>query len=72
MLRTTTGKDFRLMRKNGVRVEKVLLRNAPMRAVDFDSSSLASHWVLKAGAWGIMRLGEVTGRCYLQTIVGRT
>jgi 2-polyprenyl-3-methyl-5-hydroxy-6-metoxy-1,4-benzoquinol methylase len=61
----------RLVTEEGLKVDRTLLHNAPLAAIDFPASSRISDFVQRTGVWATFVLGKSTGRTYLQTVVSR-
>jgi 2-polyprenyl-3-methyl-5-hydroxy-6-metoxy-1,4-benzoquinol methylase len=61
----------RLLTDNGLSVERTLMHNAPLKAMDFPASSWLVYWVQRAGVWGTFLIGRLVGATYLQTVVCR-
>jgi SAM-dependent methyltransferase len=60
-----------LVEHSGLEVERVLFRNSPMKAVDFQASSRLQECIFRAGVRTVFALGKVSGKTCLQTIVCR-
>lgn len=60
----------RLVERQGLSIVTTLRHNAPLRAIDFPASSPLADLVLRAGVWGTFALGTLTGKTYLQTVIG--
>jgi SAM-dependent methyltransferase len=60
-----------LVRRQGLSVNRTVLHNAPLAAIDFPSSSRAEYHWQRSGVWASFVLGHLTGRTYLQTIIAR-
>lgn len=61
----------RLVERQGFSLVTTLRHNAPLAAIDFPASSWLADRILRAGVWGTFTLGQLTGKTYLQTIMGR-
>lgn len=61
----------RLFSKCGVQIESRYDHHIPLAAIDFPRQHAVADVVRKTGAAACFALGALTGRCYLQTLVGR-
>ena len=59
----------RLMEDGGFAVDRLLLHDIPLAAVDVVGASPVSAFIQRCGVWGIFRIGKLTHRTYLQTLV---
>ena len=61
----------RLFTDQGVKIERRYDHHIPIAAIDFPEKNWLADTVRKLGAQACFALGELTQRCYLQTIVVR-
>jgi len=61
----------RLLVEHGVTIERTLMHNAPLEAMDFPESSKVVHWVQRVGVRGTFLIGSLVRATYLQTVVCR-
>jgi 2-polyprenyl-3-methyl-5-hydroxy-6-metoxy-1,4-benzoquinol methylase len=61
----------RLLTDDGLKVERTLMHNAPLAAMDFPASSKAADMIQRLGVWGAFTIGTAIGATYLQTVVCR-
>jgi 2-polyprenyl-3-methyl-5-hydroxy-6-metoxy-1,4-benzoquinol methylase len=61
----------RLLERHGFSIEKVILHNAPLAAIDIPISSRVVGRVLRLAIAAIFAAGRLVGRTYLQTVVCR-
>ena len=68
-----TRESFRTaVRMGGFSIESDFVHAAPLQAIDIPAQNRALNSVLRCGVWIVFRVGAVTGRNYLQTIVARS
>jgi SAM-dependent methyltransferase len=67
----TRGSLRRLLREHGFRLESDRTHNAPLAAIDIPVSNPAFDAVLRSGMWALCKVGDATGRAYLQTVTCR-
>ncbi len=61
----------RLLTDRGIRMERRYDHHIPLKAVDFPQQNPMIDGVRKLGVQACFGLGELTRRCYLQTVVGQ-
>jgi 2-polyprenyl-3-methyl-5-hydroxy-6-metoxy-1,4-benzoquinol methylase len=67
-----TRKSFRTaLRNGGFSIESDFVHAAPLAAIDLPVQGKVADAILRGGTWILFKAGAVTGRNYLQTIVGR-
>ena len=67
-----TRKSFRTaVRRAGFEIESHFAHATPLQAIDLPVSNRFLDAVLRCGVWTLFRLGDLTGRNYLQTIIAR-
>lgn len=60
-----------LLRSHGLEIERSWTHNMPLAAIDIPTDGSAGA-ILRAGMWGVCRVGDLTGTAYLQTVVARS
>lgn len=67
-----TRESFRMaLRRGGFSIESDFVHAPPLAAIDIPVQGKIADAVLRGGAWILFKVGAVTGRNHLQTIVGR-
>jgi len=67
-----TGRSLRhLIERAGFDVHDHFTHNAPLEAIDIPVKRRSVERVFRAGMWLVVRVGEWTGKSYLQTIICR-
>ena len=61
----------RLFTECGVSITRRYDHHIPLAAIDFPRQNAVTDLIRKSGAATCFALGTLTGRCYLQTVVGR-
>jgi 2-polyprenyl-3-methyl-5-hydroxy-6-metoxy-1,4-benzoquinol methylase len=60
-----------LLEGGGFRIELDLTHNAPLAAIDIPVTNRVADAILRSGMWVLCRIGDATGRAYLQTMTCR-
>lgn len=60
-----------ILRSRGFSVESEIVHNAPLAAIDIPAQGKLADAVLRSAMWVLCRVGDLTGRSYLQTIIAR-
>ena len=60
-----------MLRSGGFSIESEFVHAAPLAAMDIPVQGKVADAVLRGGVWVLFRVGALTGRNYLQTIIGR-
>ena len=68
-----TRKSFRtVLRNGGFSIESDFVHAAPLAAIDLPVQGKVADAMLRGGTWVLFRVGALTDRNYLQTIIGRS
>jgi 2-polyprenyl-3-methyl-5-hydroxy-6-metoxy-1,4-benzoquinol methylase len=67
----TRGSLRRLLQEHGFHIESERTHNAPLAAIDIPVTTPAFDAVLRTGMWALCKVGDATGRAYLQTVTCR-